>query len=304
MVLTQPQNSHFFWNLASVRAIVPGVLKDEQFSQPIGEAFSKYPEEAFEFIVGSADGADLDAKTVRVKVDGAEDRVLSYDHLVLATGTRCAGETPVPWKAAGNHEEIMSLLHDTADKVKAAKHIVVAGAGATGIELAGELGFEFGGSKSDKEIVLLSSGEKLLGGDVCAGQAATELKKLGVDIKTNARVDATTVGADGRTEITLQGGEKITTDLYLPTIGMLPNTEYLPEKVLKNDKFVAIDEFYRVKNATNVWAAGDVVWQPRGGFIIADKQVRLLHPTPPSTKRHTSLCYPVPTSYHSSTGLG
>jgi apoptosis-inducing factor 2 len=258
-----------------VRAIIPGVLKDEQFSLPIGEAFAKYPADAFEFVVGSAEASDLDAKTVRVRLAGGEDRVLSYDHLVLATGTRCAGETPVPWKAAGSHEDVMALLHGITDKVKAAKHIVVAGGGATGVELAGELGFEFGGKGAGetKEIVMVSGGDKLLGGDICAAQAEAELKKLGVTVRNGARVEATTTLPDGRTEITLQGGDKLTTDLYLPTLGMLPNTEYLPENVLKADKFVAVDEFYRVKNATNVWAAGDIVWQPRGGFIIADKQV-------------------------------
>ncbi|KAI1854143.1 hypothetical protein JX265_003536 [Neoarthrinium moseri] len=266
-VILVSKNSHFYWNLASVRAIIPGIVKDEEFSQPIEKGFAKYPSEAFEFIVGSAEASDLVAKTVTVSTAGG-DRVLSYDHLVLATGTRTAGDDVVPWKASGTHEEIMDQIHKTAERVKTAKHIVVAGAGATGVEVAGEIRYEY----KDKEVLLLSGDAHILGGDVTAGSAETELKKLGVTVQTGARVDRAVVLPDGKTEVTLQNGQTILTDLYLPTMGMAPNTEYLPSSVLKADKFVAIDEFYRVKDAANVWAAGDIVWTPRGGFVIADKQ--------------------------------
>lgn len=229
--------------------------------------------------MGTAEAADLDAKTVQVAlVNGGGERVLSYDHLVLATGTRTAGDDVVPWKASGTHEAIMDTLHRTADRVKAAKHIVVAGAGSTGVEVAGELGFEY---RKDKEIVLLSSGTAgVLGGDALASNAEAELRKLDVAVRQDARVESTAALPDGKTEITLTGGDKIVTDLYLPTMGMAPNTEYLPAKVLREDKFVAIDEFYRVKNASNVWAAGDIVWLPRGSYVITDKQVSFPFPVP------------------------
>ncbi|KAK6196830.1 hypothetical protein LQW54_011145 [Pestalotiopsis sp. IQ-011] len=270
-VILVSTNSHFYWNLASVRAIIPGILKDEEYTQPIEQGFAQYPSDAFEFVVGTAEAADPDAKTVKVAlVNGGGERVLTYDHLVLATGTRTAGDDVVPWKASGTHEEIMDTLHRTADRVKAAKHIVVAGAGSTGVEVAGELGFEY---RKDKEIVLLSSGTAgVLGGDALASNAEAELRKLDVAVRQDARVESTTTLPDGKTEITLQGGDKIVTDLYLPTMGMAPNTEYLPAKVLREDKFVAIDEFHRVKNASNVWAAGDIVWLPRGSYVITDKQ--------------------------------
>lgn len=268
-VILVSKNSHFYWNLASVRAIVPGILKDEEFTQSIEKGFAQYPSDAFEFIVGTAEAADLDAKTVKVALVAGGERVVEYDHLVLATGTRTAGEDVVPWKANGTHEQIMDTLHRTAEKVKAAKHIVVAGAGATGVETAGELGFEY---RKDKEIVLLSGDAKVLGGDSLAANAESELKKLDVTVRTNARVESTAALPDGKTEVTLQNGEKIVTDLYLPTMGMAPNTEYLPAKVLREDKFVAVDEFYRVKNASNVWAAGDIVWLPRGSYVITGMQ--------------------------------
>lgn len=251
-----------------MRAIVPGLLKEEQYAQPIEKGFAKYPADAFEFIVGSAEGVDIADKTVKIATKDGE-RVLNYDHLVLATGTRAVNET-VPWKSNGTYEETAVVMTQIQNRVKTAKHIVVAGAGSTGVEVAAELAFEYG---KDKEVILLSGDDEVLSGDSLASNVTAELKKLGVQVRKSARVvDSHAIG-DDKTEVVLQSGEKIVTDLYLPTMGMAPNTEYLPANLLTDKKFVDIDEFYQVKNAKNVWAAGDIVWKPRGSFVLSDKQV-------------------------------
>ncbi|KAK8051452.1 hypothetical protein PG993_002837 [Apiospora rasikravindrae] len=270
-VILVSKDSHFFWNLASVRAVVPGVLKEEQYNLPIEPGFSKYPAENFEFIVGTAEAADLDAKTVQV-VTATGERSLSYDHLVLGTGSRYLDPNS-PWKANGSNEEVMASVRATQEKIRAAQHIVIAGAGATGVETAGEIRYEF----KDKTVVLLSGNDTILNGDAIAGNAESELLKLGVQVRLNARVKGSQElpdeGTEGvKTEVVLENGEKILTDLYLPTMGVLPNTDYLPAKVLRDDKYVLADEFGRVQNAENVWAAGDIISQPKSSFIVADKQ--------------------------------
>ncbi|KAI1660882.1 FAD/NAD(P)-binding domain-containing protein [Daldinia decipiens] len=266
-VILVSKDSHFYWNMASVRAIVPGTLKEEQYSQPIEKGFAKYPADSFEFIVGSAEGVDITDKTVKVSTRDGE-RVLNYDHLVLATGTRAVDGT-MPWKSNGTHEQVTGLVTQIQDKVKTAKHIVVAGAGSTGVEAAAEIAFEYG---KEKEVILLSGDEEILGGDSLASNVSGELKKLGVQVRKSSRVDAAHSTPDGKTEVVLQSGEKIVTDLYLPTMGMRPNTEYLPADLLTDKKFVDIDEFYRAKGTQDVWAAGDIVWKPRGSFVLSDKQ--------------------------------
>ncbi|KAI1815450.1 hypothetical protein GGS20DRAFT_596895 [Poronia punctata] len=282
-VILVSKNSHFYWNLASVRAVVPGVLKEEDYIRPIAPAFAKYPAEAFEFVVGTAENVNTTNKTVKVSlVSGGGERELTYDHLVVATGARTAGDHTAPWKSNGTYAELTALLKETQDKIKTAKHIVVVGAGATGVEVAGELGFEYGNPKdpaAKKEIVLVSADKDILRGDSIASNATSELKKLNVTIRGSSRVVDVHVstgggggGGDGKTEVVLENGEKITTDLCLPTMGMIPNTEFLPGNLLTDQKFVDIDEFYRVKGADNVWAAGDVVWKPRGSFVLTDKQ--------------------------------
>jgi hypothetical protein len=52
------------------------------------------------------------------------------------------------------HQATIDALHKVQEQVKAAKTIVVGGAGATGVETSGELGYEYG---KDKEITLVHS---------------------------------------------------------------------------------------------------------------------------------------------------
>ncbi|OTB06527.1 hypothetical protein M426DRAFT_318929 [Hypoxylon sp. CI-4A] len=266
-VILVSKNSHFFWNMASVRAIVPGILKEEQYSQPITKGFSKYSADNFEFVLGTAEAVDVDDKTVKV-VTTTGEQILHYDHLVLATGTR-AVDNAMPWKSNGTYEENAKVIADLQAKIKDAKHIVVAGAGATGVEVAAELAFEYG---KEKEVILLSGEGELLGGDSLASNVTSELKKLGVQTRKASRVLSSQELPEGKTEVTLQNGEKIITDVYLPTMGLAPNTEYLPKNLLTDKGFVDVDEFFQVKGTKDVWAAGDITWKPRASFVLSDKQ--------------------------------
>jgi hypothetical protein len=52
------------------------------------------------------------------------------------------------------YQATIDALHKIQEQVKVAKTIVVGGAGATGVEASGELGYEYG---KDKEITLVRS---------------------------------------------------------------------------------------------------------------------------------------------------
>ncbi|KAM7187859.1 apoptosis-inducing factor B [Rhypophila sp. PSN 637] len=272
-VILVSQNDHFYWNMASVRAIVPGIIKDEELFKPLASALERYPSTSYELIIGSVTSSDFDARSVHVNLlPSGESRSISYDQLVLATGSRTpeVEGAPVPWKASGTYEQVLSQLHQTTEQVKAASHIVVAGSGPTGVEVAGELGYEFG--KTKKIILLCSDASKILGGDITAPASTNELKKLNVEIKYSAKVLSTRPSGDGKTEIVLANGETLTTDLYLPTYGLVPNSEYISPKYLTEHKHVIVDENLRVVGTENVWAAGDLVSKPRAGFMITQKQ--------------------------------
>jgi NADH dehydrogenase FAD-containing subunit len=64
----------------------------------------------------------------------------------------------------------------------------------------------------------------------------------------------------------------MTTDLYIPTMGIVPNSSFIPEKYLNPAGFVIVDEFLRVKGTTDVWAAGDISAVERAQYTRMDKQ--------------------------------
>lgn len=119
--------------MASVRAIVPGQFDDEVLFGAIAPGFSQYPKGSFEFVEGYAQAVDVEGGKVTLST-GA---VLSYDELVVTTGAKTAGDCP--WKASDSYERTKANLHATQEKVKLAKTIIIGGAGATGVEAAGEV---------------------------------------------------------------------------------------------------------------------------------------------------------------------
>lgn len=144
------RDSHLYWNIAAPRAIISGQLSDDQIFQPIAQGFAHYPAGSFEFVLATATGIDVGSKTLEaVDVEGNEKKIV-YDYLIIGTGARA--HASAPFKSIGSTEETKAALHEYQAKIKAAKKIVIVGAGPTGVEVAGELAFEYGQSK---EIVLV-----------------------------------------------------------------------------------------------------------------------------------------------------
>lgn len=281
--LTSSQNSHFYWNVAAVRAIIPNILQDDELLQPIAQGLEQYNTAkhpaAAEFILGTATSIDTAARSVQVDTDAAPTpRTVTYDYLVIATGSRST-VPGMPWKADGSHAALVASIHDVAARVQSAAHIVVAGGGATGVEVCGELRYEF----PDKQVVLLSGSDALVGGDSTAPALDKALASMGVAVRKGVRAVGTKDTANGKTEVALSNGETLVTDLYLPTVGMTPNSECVPGALLDDKKLVKTDEYMRVPGAENVWAVGDVVGRPSAGYLMTEAQVRKYQPPLQST---------------------
>jgi len=88
-----------------------------------------------------------------------------------------------------------------------------------------------------------------------------------VKLLKDTKITNTSTSSTGQTELTLSNGEKMTVDLYLPTIGLIPNTEYVPKKLLNEKGDVMVDQFLQVKGVEGVWAAGDIVDCQPGQFV-------------------------------------
>ena len=104
----------------------------------------------------------------------------------------------------------------------------------------------------------------------------SELEKLKVKILRSSRVAGTAMASNGQIEVTLESGEKLTTDLFLPTFGLAPNSEFLPRILLNAKGQIMVDECFRVKGATAMYAVGDVADIQRSAYIFTIPQAEHL----------------------------
>ncbi|CRG89245.1 hypothetical protein PISL3812_06281 [Talaromyces islandicus] len=278
VVVVSP-NSHFYWNVASPRALLPGQISDDQIFKSIAAGFKQYPASQFEFVLGSAKGLDVAGRKVEISTDPSGNGIigLDYDFLILATGSRTktgSDGVQIPYKNMSSTEETKNALHQLQQAVKKSKTIVIAGGGPTGVETAGEIAFEYG---STKKVILLTSGKTVLDGSMTSvsKSAINILQGLKVDVRPQTKVSSLRQATpDGPQELTLSDGSKLTTDLYIPTYGIVPNSSYVPSKYLNTDGFVVVDDYLKIKGLENqpVWAIGDVSDREAPQFMFVDRQ--------------------------------
>jgi pyruvate/2-oxoglutarate dehydrogenase complex dihydrolipoamide dehydrogenase (E3) component len=87
--------------------------------------------------------------------------------------------------------------------------------------------------------------------------AAKMLTQKKVKVITSTRVTGAEASGDAWT-VSLDNGEKISADLYIPTTGVVPNNSFIPEQFLDKDGWVKVNREMRVESTENIYAAGDI----------------------------------------------
>jgi NADH dehydrogenase len=207
------------------------------------------------------------------------DSTLSYDYLILATGSQ---------NSYFGHDEWMKFaigLKDLDDAVEIRRRVLLAfeaaeretcpnerkrlltflliGGGPTGVELAGSLAelarsvlaCDFRNIKSSSaEIILLDGGKRILSAydDSQAGKAQKQLEKLGVQVRSQTRV--TKITADG----VVLGSEFIpsATVIWCGGVKATPLTETLGAKVDRAGR-VEVDKDLSLPGHREVFVIGD-----------------------------------------------
>ncbi|KAK3897118.1 hypothetical protein C8A05DRAFT_48143 [Staphylotrichum tortipilum] len=242
IVLVSPNDS-LLWAFATVRAILPtgpGFADDEIF-HPFGPAFATYS------------GLDANRVVVAATVDG-QQRTIDCDTLVIATGSSC--KEGMPFKHLAGTPSTKAEFHHLRDKITAARTIVVAGAGLTGVEVAGELGQAYG-LVGTKEITLIADDELPLDREARPDVrqiAASELAKLNVKIIPNTRV---------------------VRPLH-PHLRHNPNTAFFPPSLLSPSLRVTVSLATLQIPPPNIFALGDASAAQSANGKHADAQVRYL----------------------------
>jgi len=275
IILINPSQK-FFAIQASPRASVSYErMPKKQIFYDINDGFSHYSREDFSFIKGTATDVDFSKRQITVQEDESVGRIVDFHALVLAVGVK----THSPLFSVQTTVEDVEQAHEQfRSSLGPNKKIVVAGGGATSIELASEIAREFGGyvswlwpRQTTADITLVTRSDRLLPNlpPAIGKQADVLLSQLGIKILYNKSVvSASAADGDGQndqdkahssTRVELSNGETLGADIYVPSTGVAPNTKWLPQSILNESGFIRTNkESLRVEEAgPRVYAIGD-----------------------------------------------
>ncbi|GAQ46237.1 AMID-like mitochondrial oxidoreductase [Aspergillus niger] len=288
----------FYWAIAAPRILTkPTAFTESQYLIPIADGFTKYSPDVFEFILGRATSLDFENKVLNVEecTDAKTSREIKYNYLVIASGsTPSAASTEALFPGEGGEKEIYPFklsptstttiteaIQSAQTTISTAKRITIIGAGPIGVEIAGELGDLItpssspseGEDKEKKEITLISSTPRILPTlKPSASETATSLlTNKGVRVLTDRKVISVSSKEQGGYELKLNNGETLETDIYIPTIGVLPNSSYIPPEVLDERGWVRVDSELKVSGVEGVYAAGDITTHTQKLSFKADE---------------------------------
>ncbi len=221
-------------------------------------------------------------------IRGVGGATYRYDHLVLALGSQTAyfniqglEQFSFGFKSINEALRLKRHLHElfaqcarpdvTADERVAMLHFAVVGAGASGVELAGELAAytallarEHAVAQDLVTIDLIEGAPRILPAfsERFSARVAARLRELGVNIYVNRTM------LQGRiSEIALRG-MTMKTETVIWTAGIKPNELYqrIPGFSFDQKGRVVVDEFLRAHGTENVFVIGDGAATPFTGM--------------------------------------
>ena len=235
------------------------------------------PGETSRFVMGRVTGIDAERQRVQAQTL-AGPLEISYEHLVLAFGTRAhLGLVPgleqhaLPLKLIGDALFIRNRVLQRIARIELERepaerrrlgHFVVIGGGFSGVEVAGALA-DFLRSAAryypqvrpeELQVSVIEGGERLLAElpDSLGHAAARSMRGRGIAVRLNAL--AAEVDADG---VRLTNGERLSAATVICTIGTRPNPllDALPVPRLRGR--IQTEPDMSVCGSPQLWALGD-----------------------------------------------
>jgi NADH dehydrogenase len=219
------------------------------------------------YVQGSAETVDTSSRTIGIVTADGKNRKLSYDRLVVATGSRLFRPN-IPGLAehgfsVDNIDDAIKLdkhLHGLADRlaVNGRNTVVVAGGGFTGIEAATEMPARLRAilGKTAKTRVIIVERNPAIAPDMGAAPRPViegALQKLGIETRVGAGVAAL-----DESGVTLSDGEHIETETVIWAAGIraAPLTAQIPGE-RDNLGRLLVGRDLRVPGVAGVFATGD-----------------------------------------------
>jgi NADH:ubiquinone reductase (H+-translocating) len=219
------------------------------------------------YVQGSAETIDTKSRAVEIVTAKGAKKNLTYDRLVVATGSRLfrpniPGLAEHGFSVDQLHDAIAldRHLHSLADRpaLNGRDTVVVAGGGFTGIETATEMPARLHAilGKDARPRVIIVDRNGAIAPDMGAGPRPViedALRKLGVETRLG-----TGVAALDQSGVTLSDGERIEAETVIWAAGMraAPLTAQVPAE---RDNFgrLLVDRDLRVPSVAGVFATGD-----------------------------------------------
>jgi NADH dehydrogenase len=240
VVLIDRTNHHVFQPL--LYQVATSVLTPSQIATPIRGIFRRQKNTIV--IMGEVTGVDKDQKCVFVSDADRQNVPITYDYLILATGSSHSyfghnefAQYAPGLKSIGDAEAARNKILQAFELAEAEEDpthhrdlltFVLVGAGPTGVEMAGALAILVRTAlKSDfrridptsARIVLLDAAPKVLGPfpDSLSKAAKQRLERLGVEVRLGHSVDQ--IDAEG----VVVAGERIPSKTVIWTAGVAPS---------------------------------------------------------------------------------
>ncbi len=273
IVLFDKHNYHTFQPL--LYQVSTAGLEPDSIAYPLRKIFRK--NKNFHFRLAEVNYINTEEKKIETSIGS-----LSFDYLVIATGTRtnffgnaAIEANSMPMKTVPQALNIRSLvlqnieaadIADEADKQKQLLNFVIAGAGPTGVELAGALAeFRKGILENDYPnleeedmcVHLIEGGDRVLGpmSRQSSMRALHSLQKLGVKVHLNTLV----TDYDGETVRTSDQKEfKAATFIWTAGVTGAPVKGIGGKGLLEKINRYKVDHFNRIEGHENIFALGDI----------------------------------------------
>jgi apoptosis-inducing factor 2 len=265
VVLVEPKDA-FVHNVAALRALVdPAWLP--RIYLPYGGLLSH-----------GRVVADRAVKVDAGRVVLASGEELPADYLVLATGS----SYPFPAKSDTDrtvdaHEKTLG----THAALAAAARVLLLGAGAVGIELAGEIKAVW----PSKQVTLVDVADDVLGGPFRADLRAElrrQLAALGVQVLLGSPLRAPPPTEPGELRaftVVTQAGQEVTADIWFRCYGVIPVSDYLAGGLAAArgaDGHIEVTPTLQVAGQDRVFAIGDVSTADRKVAGAAGRQAAIV----------------------------
>ena len=188
-------------------------------------------------------------------------QTISYTYLVIATGSHTAAvDSGFPLKQPKT-DSLLESIQNAQDRIAHASTILISGSGAVVTEMASEIAE----GNPNKKVIVISGSKRLLPvlGQKASNMALKQLRNLGVEVLLGVRVTSS-YNTGKKINVQLDNGKVMEADLYIPAVGVIPNSVFMPPSLLDKFGYLFTNPEQKVTSpdVSGIYGIGDVTTNP------------------------------------------